>query len=206
MKNAMVTCTALAVILSLWLSGCGASPPVVAPTDEATGSPATAREGETLQSAPPSPTDTPGASAEAKGRTKPPASTPQTEEESAPAQPTQAASATKVTSGQQHVVEMAKEDLARRLALSGWEISVSSVQAVEWPDASLGCPQPGMAYAQVITPGFLIVLEAAGQTYEYHSDASHFVILCLEHRTSPAPLIPADPDEIDDGEPWLPVH
>ncbi len=206
MNKVLVVCTALAVILATWLSGCSPSSPQAIAPDEPTGSPAADHEDERLESAPPTPAGTPSPAAEAKERTKPPASTTPTQEESAPAQPTQAASATKVASGEQHVVEMAKEDLAQRLDLSPWEISVTSIQAVEWSDASLGCPQPGMAYAQVITPGFLIVLEASGQTYEYHSDAGRFVILCLEHGTSPVPLIPADPDEIDDGEPWMPSH
>jgi len=79
------------------------------------------------------------------------------------------------------VVQLAKEDLARRLDVSVSEISVISVEAVDWPDTSLGCPQPGMAYAQVITPGYLIVLGAAAQNYEYHTDEHSFVALCREH-------------------------
>lgn len=43
------------------------------------------------------------------------------------------------------------------------------VEAVEWPDASLGCPEPGRMYAQVVTPGFRIVFEAAGARAEFHT-------------------------------------
>jgi hypothetical protein len=75
-------------------------------------------------------------------------------------------------------VEMAKEDLARRLEISVSDIAVISVEAVDWPDTSLGCPEPGMAYAQVITPGSLIMLDTKGQTYEYHSDRDSSVVLC----------------------------
>jgi len=49
---------------------------------------------------------------------------------------------------------------------------------VEWSDASLGCPKPGFAYAQVITPGYRIVLTAGQQQYEYHTDKSRAVVLC----------------------------
>jgi hypothetical protein len=49
---------------------------------------------------------------------------------------------------------------------------------VDWSDTSLGCPEPGMMYAQVITPGFLVMIEAEGQQYEYHTDESRFVVLC----------------------------
>jgi hypothetical protein len=33
-------------------------------------------------------------------------------------------------------------------------------------------------YAQVITPGYRVVLEAGGQRYEYHTDTGRFVVLC----------------------------
>jgi hypothetical protein len=52
------------------------------------------------------------------------------------------------------------------------------VEAREWSDASLGCPKPGQMYAQVITPGYLVVLEAGGQRLEYHTDAGRRVELC----------------------------
>ena len=73
--------------------------------------------------------------------------------------------------------EAARQDLSKRLAMSLEEIEVQSVEAVEWPDASLGCPQPGMMYAQVITPGYRILLKTGDETYEYHSDQKR-AILC----------------------------
>ena len=63
-------------------------------------------------------------------------------------------------------------------------ILVESVEAVQWPDSSLGCPQPGMLYAQVVTPGYLIVLAVEDQTYEYHADLDRLVVLV---RTCPCP-------------------
>ena len=61
------------------------------------------------------------------------------------------------------------DDLSKRTGIPKSDIKVVSVEAVEWPDASVGCPQPDKMYAQVVTPGYLIILEAGGQTYEYHS-------------------------------------
>ncbi|MCS7222278.1 MAG: hypothetical protein RML36_15530 [Anaerolineae bacterium] len=75
------------------------------------------------------------------------------------------------------LVAQAVADLAGRLAIAPDAVQVRAVEAVEWPDASLGCPQPGMMYAQVITPGYRIVLEAAGKTYEYHSSYT-YVVYC----------------------------
>ncbi len=67
------------------------------------------------------------------------------------------------------LIERAKEDLAGWRRIRPEEIQVVSVEATLWPDASLGCPQPGRMYAQVLTPGYRIVLSAQGRTYEYHT-------------------------------------
>jgi hypothetical protein len=48
---------------------------------------------------------------------------------------------------------------------------------MEWPTSSLGCPLVGPGL-EVITPGYLIFLQAAGSTYEYHTDQGTNVILC----------------------------
>lgn len=75
-------------------------------------------------------------------------------------------------------VGAAKEDLVKRAALTPEEIKLTGLEAVEWPSAALGCPQPGMVYAQVITPGYRVLLQARGQTYKYHTDAGRRAVLC----------------------------
>ncbi len=84
----------------------------------------------------------------------------------------------RLPSGSEGGVQLAKEDLARRLDVSLEDTRVLSVEAMDWPDTSLGCPEPGMMYAQVITPGFRVMLEAEAKTYEYHTDRSSVVVLC----------------------------
>ncbi|NPV07244.1 MAG: hypothetical protein HPY83_04680 [Anaerolineae bacterium] len=71
----------------------------------------------------------------------------------------------------------ARADLARRLGVPESQVEVLEVHPVEWPDASLGCPEPGKVYAAVITPGFRILLQVAGRRYEYRSDRQR-VRLC----------------------------
>jgi hypothetical protein len=73
---------------------------------------------------------------------------------------------------------LASADLAKRLGLAPEAIKLVSAEEVQWSDASLGCPQPGMMYAQVITPGYRVVLEAGGHVYEYHADMGRFAVLC----------------------------
>jgi hypothetical protein len=81
------------------------------------------------------------------------------------------------------LVEQAKQDLVERTGVGVDEISLQYMQAVEWRDSSLGCPQPGMNYLMVITPGYLIRLEAEGTIYEYHTSQNH-VVLCRKPTTA----------------------
>jgi hypothetical protein len=75
-------------------------------------------------------------------------------------------------------VGQAKADLAQRLSVGVDDIEVVTVEAVEWPDGSFGCPQPGMAYAQVIQEGLQILLRYGGRDYDYHSGGAQKPFLC----------------------------
>jgi len=91
----------------------------------------------------------------------------------------------------QSLIEKAREDLAQRLSISVNEIILLEVTSVVWPDASLGCPQEGMEFAQVLTPGYLIRLESGNQEFEYHASRGTYIIYC-ENPTPPIPGTPAD--------------
>jgi hypothetical protein len=88
-------------------------------------------------------------------------------------------------------VAAAKADLVGRLGVTEEDIVVKSVEAIQWRDTSLGCPQLGMIYAQVITPGFRVVLEVEGQAYEYHTDGGQSVVLCEEESMTDTPTTPS---------------
>lgn len=68
------------------------------------------------------------------------------------------------------IVEIAKKDLAKRLKVRPESIELAKpVESVTWPDTSLGCPEPGMMYAQVLTPGYRFTLQSGGKLYRYHT-------------------------------------
>jgi hypothetical protein len=75
---------------------------------------------------------------------------------------------------------LAQKDLAQRLSVAEEVILVQSMEPVTWPDASLGCPQPGMVYAQLLTPGFKVILEVGEEVYEYHTGMTQPIVLCRE--------------------------
>ena len=61
------------------------------------------------------------------------------------------------------------------------QITLLNLEARDWPDGNLGCPQEGSDDAlQAITPGYLIVLQANGQAYEFHTNATDQVVSCFD--------------------------
>lgn len=80
--------------------------------------------------------------------------------------------------GAKEAVSLAITDFASRQGVPETEISLNGIEAVEWPDTSLGCPQPGQMYAQVLTPGYRIVLTDGSTDAEYHADRQGNVVLC----------------------------
>lgn len=92
--------------------------------------------------------------------------------------------------GLEPLIEKTKADLAQRLAIPDAQIHLLNTQEVFWPDASLGCPQPGVTYTQAQIPGYLIVLEANGGEFEYHANLHNYVFYC-ENPTPPILETPA---------------
>ena len=83
-----------------------------------------------------------------------------------------------VIPGSEEALAAAVEGLSEHTGLPPDRITLVSMETVEWRDSSLGCPQEGFMYAQVITPGYRIVLEADGQEYVYHTDQGPNAVLC----------------------------
>ena len=119
-----------------------------------------------------------------------------------PAEETNMTTTLKIEPGMQPLIDAATADLAKRLSVTQDAIEVISAQSVVWPDSSLGCPQPGMAYLQVPEDGALIVLQVNGINYEYHNGGSRGLFLCEIIYKDPNPppkidvfnLTPSKPD------------
>lgn len=67
-------------------------------------------------------------------------------------------------------LEVARGRLSRRLGAPEAQVSTREVERVDWPNACLGASGSDEVCAEVITPGFRIVLEGWGQEHVYHSD------------------------------------
>ncbi len=75
-------------------------------------------------------------------------------------------------------VAIARTDLAARLGIAPDRIDVAAARVVTWPNAALGCPRPGMAYADQVIDGALIILRLGARSYEYHSGGDTAPFLC----------------------------
>jgi len=78
------------------------------------------------------------------------------------------------------VIDLARTNAATRAGVSPDQVSVVDVQAVEWPNFALGCPQqlPRFAVAEVTVPGFIVQLDVAGTPMTYHTDRGLRAIPC----------------------------
>jgi hypothetical protein len=91
-------------------------------------------------------------------------------------------SAEKLSPAERDVARLAIDALAEDLEIARERIQVDTIRAVDWPDSSLGCPQPGRAYLQVITPGHKVTLRAEGGIHVVH-EAKGRAFVC--HKTKP---------------------
>ncbi|MCY4625470.1 MAG: hypothetical protein OXC99_10795 [Chloroflexi bacterium] len=86
---------------------------------------------------------------------------------------------TEVSSGApEPVAAAALAVLAESVGAAGTAFSPGSAKAEQWSDASLGCPQEGFAYAQVVTLGYRLLFSYEGAVYAVHTnvDGSHAVV------------------------------
>ena len=83
---------------------------------------------------------------------------------------------------EEEILALVKEDLADREGVDVGEIGHPSVESVTWGDTSLGCPEEGMGYAEVETPGYRILLAIGGpasiEQFDYRTDLVGNFVLC----------------------------
>lgn len=88
---------------------------------------------------------------------------------------------------------LARRTLAGKLSLPIERIKVVNVSPAEWRDSSLGCPERGMMYTQVLTSGYKVTLRDADREHVVHVAGGRAVICGpqADSKLSPATLISA---------------
>jgi hypothetical protein len=88
------------------------------------------------------------------------------------------------------LIEAAAADLVGRLSVDKSRVEVVKVEAVTWPNPSLGCPHQGMEYRQIPVDGYRIVLRVAGREYSYHGDGRRGPFYCPQPALQPPRIDP----------------
>ena len=73
------------------------------------------------------------------------------------------------------LVILAKFDLSIKTGVDLEDIATKSIEETVFSDASLGIPETGVTYEAIATPGFIIMLEADGDLYEYRASGAKVV-------------------------------
>jgi hypothetical protein len=90
---------------------------------------------------------------------------------------TPAPAGTPITAGSPE--DKALQALAQQIGAAANTLQLTGVEAQEWPDAGLGCPDPAALYAAVITPGFKFTFSDGSKTYAVHTDqAASSLVYC----------------------------
>jgi len=73
------------------------------------------------------------------------------------------------------LIILAKFDLTIKTGVDIEDIVTKSIEETLFDDASLGVPEEGVTYAAVVTPGYIIMLEAGGDLFEYHASGAKVI-------------------------------
>jgi hypothetical protein len=94
-----------------------------------------------------------------------------------------AATSTATPEARKTAFRAAANALSGRINAPVDSIAGVSQDEMTWNDSCLGCPQTGENCAQVLTPGYRIVLRVSDATYEYHTDLGGRAKLCSQGGT-----------------------
>ncbi len=71
--------------------------------------------------------------------------------------------------------------LVSALGAPASEFRVASFEETSWTDTGLGCPEPGVFYAQLFTPGWKVILARGTEMFEFHTDRQgNSIVNCTE--------------------------
>lgn len=87
--------------------------------------------------------------------------------------------------------QVAAAVVAMTLGIEPTAVRVLEIEQTIFGDASLDCPEPGMAYAQVLTPGYRVLAEADGRRFDVRVSGQSGRI-CHQRRRVAPPLPPGE--------------
>ena len=78
----------------------------------------------------------------------------------------------------QAILDKILKEAAALAKLDREQLVIVRAESVVWNDGSLGCPEPGMMYTQALVNGYWVVIDAAGQNYDFRVGSGGSFRLC----------------------------
>ena len=78
--------------------------------------------------------------------------------------------------GAQAAADQARAEVAKQLRAQASEFTVVTVEPAQWSDSSLGCRKPNSMYQQVMSNGYVVVLERQGKRHHVNVAGTRAVI------------------------------
>ena len=78
----------------------------------------------------------------------------------------------------QRILDPILKEAAAEAKVTRDELVIVRAEPVVWNDGSLGCPEPGMMYTQALVNGYWVVIDAAGQKYDFRVGSGGSFRLC----------------------------
>ena len=69
------------------------------------------------------------------------------------------------TAQEQEAIDLAISKVNQITPLSKDSVEHLKIRSIQWPDSSLGCPEPGVDYLQKMIPGYLVSFTVDGKIY-----------------------------------------
>ena len=79
-------------------------------------------------------------------------------------------------------------DAAKRFNVAESAVVLTRAEQVTWPDGSLGCPEPGRMYTQMLVEGFRVSARTAEGELIYHTDSRGNVANCASGKPQQRPI------------------
>jgi hypothetical protein len=77
-------------------------------------------------------------------------------------------------------------DAANRFKVAESSVVLTGAEQVMWSDGSLGCPEPGILYTQMLVPGFRVTAKTQEGQLIYHTDSRGNARTCGTSASGPA--------------------
>jgi hypothetical protein len=78
----------------------------------------------------------------------------------------------------QEILDPILKEAAALANVAREQLMILRAEPVIWNDGSLGCPEPGMMYTQALVNGYWVVIDAAGEKYDFRVGSRGSFRLC----------------------------